>query len=393
MKPRSLPFTARWGWVVLLAFLGLGCGNLFGMVRSVQEAKATVEALVTEAPATVEAMTTQIAPTLQAFSTPQDQDAAATPEAEPEMPAEVRKPQDVDALRTYRLRYEYLFVLKDRQETIPLITVEMSVNKDQQARQVKVLEHDSQPWEWIQIGNQAWIHSPDAGWVILSGDSPAEMTWLDEESFWVPLEEAEGWELVGRESLNGQTVRHYRMYIPQTYWAPATQETLTAGGVDAEYTLTPAGPAEGDAWVTDEGWALKYEFHLPFTAVDNNGTTHPAEVVWRQEVYDLNAAIDIQPPAEAGSGTAPIPVPAQASLTAAQPNQGMWMYTIQGMDLAAVMDFYHQQAAAGALTLEGELGGSGEHFWQATVVLPDGQRYNIIAGPQGNEVMLSIQKP
>ncbi len=380
---------ARWalwlGWAALL----LGCGNILGVVRSAQEAKATVEALVTEAPATLEAVASEVAPTLEAAAaqaTPSAADAGAAPT--------VVDPQTVDAIRTYRLRWEYRFVLEDEQRTQTLLHLEMSVNKDQDAQQMLLRSHDGEEWAWVQIGDQLWTKGADMGWIMATeAGLGTELSPIDTEDLWMPLDEVSGWEPVGEETLNGQPTQHYRITIPEAAWAEEAQTAMSDWGLGVQYTLRPAGPAQGDAWLTADGWVVRYDIRLPLTAVDNAGAEHPARLEWSYEVWDINAPVDIQPPQGSDAAAAPVPVPPNAVLAVAQADTGMWAYTVQNSTLNEVTAFYRQQAEAGALTLEGEMGGSGMGFWQATVALPDGARYQIMAAPQGAAVMLTIQRP
>ncbi len=383
---RKNPLAYGWLWLGWAGLL-LGCGNVLGAVRSVQEAKATVEALVTEAPATLEAVATTVATAAAAPAvTPAD-------EAPDVGDLALIDPLAADAVRAYRLRWQQVFVLEDTNETHELVTLEGAVNKGQNAQQFWMRDANKQEIEWIQIGNQFWVRVPGQGWSAMAADAVQEMTPVDPHDVWMPVVDVSGWEFVGDETVEGIRTQHYRASFPTALWESETGEFLAGWGMDADYTLRAAGPAQGDVWITPEQWVVKYDVLFPVIAVDNQGVEHPARLEWHYQVWDVNGDVQIQPPDEAATlAESPLPLPPKARFTAAQPNMGMWLYSVEGMSLAEVMDFYRQQAEAGALQLEGETGGMEMGFWQVTVILPDGARYQLMAAPQGNTVALTIQK-
>ena len=381
---RNVRRSPWWAWL-LMGIGMLGCGNLLGVVQSAQEVKGTVEALVTQAPATAEAFATSAATALPPA-------AEATPSAAGGLWGAWTRPDTVAEVQAYRARWEYTFTLTDTGETTPLVQVEWAVNKAQNAEQMKLVS-PTDTIEVIRVGSQAWLYSDQAGWIRSDAqETPAEAanTW----DLWdnAALGEVD-WQTVGPETVEGMATTHYRWVVSQSAWAPELESWVQNWGLGALYTLQPAGDGQLDAWVTPENWLVRIEAQWPLTATDNAGTAHPAVLRWVYTVQDVNGPVDIQPPAEAGGEEPPLPVPTGAQLQSAVLSSGTWMYLVPDMDLAGIQAFYREQAQAGALTLEGEMGGADMGFWQATAVRPDGARYRIMASHDEGGVALLIQQP
>ena len=378
-----------WGWLLLMSAWMLGCGNLLGVVQSAQEAKGTVEALVTQVPATAEALATVAATSLPAVT-----DAAPSPAATSAVArADWGRPDDSPAVQTYRARWEYTFTLTDTGQTITLVQAEWAVDKSRSAEHVKFVS-PTDSIEFIRVGSQLWLYHDQVGWVIADAQAQTA-TPFDTWALWenvVALDEG-GWQPVGPETLDGLTTMHYRLIVPQGWWAEDVPAWLQGWGLMADYTLEAAGDGQLDAWVTPENWLARIEAQWPLTATDNAGSAHPAALRWLYAVWDVNAPLDIQPPQDVRADAPPLPLPPGAQVQSAVPGQGLWMFLVPDMDLAGIQAFYREQAQAGALTLEGEMGGPDMGFWQATAVRPDGARYRIMASHDEGGVALMIQKP
>ncbi len=382
MKNISLGRMAALG--LLLALLALGCGNLLGAVRSVQEVKTTLESAVTQV-ATLEALATQVMPT----QAPAAQPTQAPPTAASRPAA--HDPEQDDAVRTYRLRWVYRLVFEDDLPPVDISIVELVVNKDQQAQHMTVSGAGGTTLEWIQVGDQVWMRNAGNDWTVISAEQIMDTATLwDPQTLWARMEEASDWQPQGQEEVSGYPVTKYRFVIPQETWSGDT-DLIRLPEVGEHYTIQANGPAEGWVWSTEDGLVLKMEWRFPILATDNQGQSHSGYLEWRYDVGDINAAVDIQPPAEAGGMASPIPVPGEAQLMVGQSN--MWVYRVPGMDLAGLIDFYNQQAATGNLRLEGTMGGPDSGFWQATVVLTDGSRWQVAASPGAGELNLMIQAP
>jgi len=385
MKRRFQQTKTWWGWALLLTLLSLGCGNLLGVARSVQEAKSTVEAAVTAAPTLIQEWATAL-PTVAAET--EDE----SPTSESEAKVNFAPPDTVDTIRSYRMHWEVSFIVEDKDERYPIIEIDYAVNKDQNAEHVIFYseKQEGEAMEWVHIDDRVWMHSSDGEWLIVDAGSQ-NMLWAPLEGWMQPLEAASQWQRVGEETVNGIPTIHYHFTSYPKLYLSQIDELLLGTDLSTLYEVQAAGDGEGDVWLTPDNIAIKYQITFPLVAIDNEGTKHPARWIWRYEITDLNAAIDIQPPTPA-EYEVQVPVPENATLSMAQPGSGMWLYSLQDMDLATLIAFYQEQAEKGALSLQNVVGSADEGFWQATVVLPNGEQYSLSAGPQGDALMLVIQR-
>jgi hypothetical protein len=107
------------------------------------------------------------------------------------------------------------------------------------------------------------VYAPEVGWGMFAEEMQSTSTY------------------VGPESVNGISARHYA----STYlgWSSSERDTVT--------------DAEGDVWIAEEGYPVRYRFAAKTTSEDGSRGT----ILWTMELSDVNGAVSIEAPQVSGS--------------------------------------------------------------------------------------------
>jgi len=190
----------------------------------------------------------------------------------------------LDDLDSYRYTTSFVFVGEDGGEPESgSIELEATIASDSQKQFTWRDLETGDRFDLIRVGNQAWttnngeweevpplvaeamgqavlVFAPSVVWSGLFGG-------LDPNAVYV-----------GAETINGIPAHHYTATFDQ--WAGYWEGDL----VDAT----------GDVWIAEEGYPVKY--HFSAVGVDEDGDR--GAVTWTMELRDVNADIEIAPPAQ-----------------------------------------------------------------------------------------------
>jgi hypothetical protein len=221
-----------------------------------------------------------------------------------------------NTLQSYRLRASWSVEPKPGStEVASDATMEIAHTSDPLAEQFTMMSGDEPGFSTIRIGDTMWFQADDQ-WIEVSSDDMASSM---EDTLFSLNQATAGLsgdaKLVGNEDVNGIATRHYSF-----------DETIPG------MNLGIYGKIKGDVWVAEEGdYTVKYVY-----SAENDDATYR----WDWELYDINAAITIEPPADAQGARSDIPLmPDAANRSSFGP---MTTYESES-DAAAVIDFYKEQ--------------------------------------------------
>ncbi len=210
-----------------------------------------------------------------------------------------------------------------------LVEVELSTTREPAAQHI-VMMSQGEEIEMVQIGNEQWIRFGEDWMQSTVEETETDMT--DElSSFFMDVEqfgdlENEEYEYVGKEKINGLNTRRYRLEY---------SSLLGDLGLGAEDEIEEG---EADVWIVDEPdlpkFVLRAEVYLEGII---DGEAGKFSVT--QEIYDVNADITIEPPADAASGGLPEDVPMYEGATNVNSMAGMSFFSAPD-EVTTVADFY-----------------------------------------------------
>jgi hypothetical protein len=218
-------------------------------------------------------------------------------------------------LKSYRLRIHWITEAKPGSDTISS-TVEIMVahTSEPLAEEMSFSSGEGDETSIIRIGDKSWYKIEDQ-WMEVSSD---EMTGFGDMLFTLDSATAGlggNAKLVGQEEVNGVATRRYSF-----------DESIMGQALGAYSKV------KGDVWVAVDGdYAVRYAF----TAEDDEATYQ-----WDWELYDINAPITIEPPAEAQGARDDIPLMTDAT---EQYSFGTMTTYETASDLTTVVNFYKEQ--------------------------------------------------
>lgn len=221
-----------------------------------------------------------------------------------------------DALQSYRLRVRWTVEPKpDSTEVASDSTMEVAHTRDPLAEQFSMTGDDGSTFATIRIGDKLWFQSGDE-WIEMSSDDMAasmEDTLFNLSQFAAGL--GGNARLVGNEEVNGIATRHYSF-----------DESIPG------LALGIYGKIKGDVWVAEEGdFTVRYLY-----SAENDDATYR----WDWNVYDVNAAFTIEPPAGAQSAREDVPLMPDAT---DRSSVGTMTSYASASEPTAVIDFYKEQ--------------------------------------------------
>ncbi|MCS7283328.1 MAG: hypothetical protein RMK65_11540 [Anaerolineae bacterium] len=270
------------------------------------------------------------APASPVPTTSPTQAATPTPPVEEAPPLEVA-PDALENLNSYRSRVIWQNTVEGG--ATETITVEQEETRDPLARRIRITQEGGESpgaLELVQIGNMAWMCSPDGG-CIQSQQSAEEAAYTFGEGVLLKPEDllAFGeYRYVGRDTVNGVRSRHYTLNLPASALAELARGTVTAN--------------KADVWVADESGMSAYvtRFVIQWEGTGEDGKKIAGS--WTYELYDVNQRFTIQPPA--GAPAIPEDIPMCAGFTNQTITGNMILLTCPD-SAEAVAEFYRNEMA------------------------------------------------
>ena len=302
------------GTITLAPTLGGGSGSLQPTPTVTQPAESSG----VQATATQQAEPSDVQPT----DTPSDADSGPETMANLlNLSALQTDPQELGnaTLQSYRLRVEWIVEPKAGSSAMASsVGIEVAHTSDPLAEQIAFLSEEAGlASEIIHIGDKLWLRTGEQ-WIEMSSDE-----FTDYDQMLMGLDSATAGltgdaELVGEENRSGIPVRHYSF-----------DENILGA------TLGIYSKIQGDVWIAIDG---EYVVEYVYTAEDDQATYR-----WSWEVFDINAAFTIDPPANAQGARDDIPVMPDATDLV---SYGAMLSYNTPTDLNAVVEFYTTEMPA-----------------------------------------------
>lgn len=257
-------------WIAMLLLLSLGC-SLFG-------SKATEEPTAAAQPTTEQQ---------EEKETPEEQ--KATPEATAESASEDEgfsvDTNALEGLDSYRMQMTWSFTADDG--TVEEFSIEEEATRDPAAQRYTITSAD-QSMEFIRVGDTQWMHAGE-DWMQTSVSADDEMgqfgQFVQPDQMFSDVDK-DSYKYLGKETINGMNTRHYR--LKENVW-------------NSSWNLMATEVEEGsmELWIVDERnlpkIAARFEINIKGTFSDER----KGELFLTWEIFDVNADITIEPPAEA----------------------------------------------------------------------------------------------
>ncbi len=371
--------------IVVLALVSISCG-LIGRVterlqdeyEKVDEVVVTVEEMVSEDSDTEEETDSETESS-SAEDIPEQQPDAESSEDEAALPDIAD--DALSQLDSYRMRFEWS--LEKADGSTESLTMEQAATRDPQAQQF-LIGSAGESIEYIQIGDQVWIRYGDE-WMQSSSDVTGDFAeefgaGLMDESNWIDEVEDEDYEYLGREDINGIRARHYRATYNESWL-----------GLLGEQGPDDIDQGTADVWIADDNdvpaFVVRFEVEIKGTA-DSESVTGRLS----QEVYDVNATITIEPPADVALGGLPEGVPLYPEAEGLTTFGTMTTFTV-GDDVETVNDFY-AEALENAGWIEDEGSSMSTDMMATSTWTKDGETLtlNIVEseGDEGTQVVVTL---
>ena len=321
--------------IITLALVSVSCGligqvteRLQGELEKGSEVIATVEEMAAESP--------QEETSPEGDTTPDTESTSGEDQAEDDTTVEGTEEEAIpdveeDALSeldTYRMRFEWS--LEKADGSTESLTMEQSATRQPPAQHFRI-GSAGESIEYIQIENQVWIRYGEE-WMQSTSETTGDLTeefgaGLMEGSDWIDDVEAEDYEYIGKETVNGIKTRHYRASYDENLLSLLGQE----GPDDID-------EGTADVWIANENNLPTFVVRLE---LEIKGTSDSENVTGRltQEVYDVNTNIVIEPPEDAGSGGLPDDIPLYPDAEGLTTFGPMTTFTVED-DVETVNEFY-----------------------------------------------------
>lgn len=246
---------------------------------------------------TPQAKTPAPSPTQPVLSpTPTEAPPPTVPPTEEVPPLEIA-PDAMESLNSYRSRVVWQNTVEGG--ATETITVEQEETRDPLATRMRITSEGGEnpgSVELVQIGNTAWMCSPDEGCIQTQQSAEEAARSFGEGLLFEPEDIAtlSDYQYVGRETVNGIRSRHYTLNLPSS---------LVAGLARGNVVATKA-----DIWVADEPGMPAYicRFTISWEGTLDDGKKTRGS--WTYELYDVNKPLTIQPPANAPTVPDDIPI-------------------------------------------------------------------------------------
>ncbi|MFL7793803.1 MAG: hypothetical protein AB8I69_16790 [Anaerolineae bacterium] len=289
-----------------------------------------------------------------------------------ETPSEDIDAEDLSGLESYRMRTVAQWT-PEGDAPQEGFSMEMEYTKNPPASRM-VMENEGGKIEWVQIEDTTWLCQAGTCAQYAGSAEDVASTFgafsLDPTSLTADSDS----EYVGRETVNGINARHYALKLN------ALQVTALAQGDVTDI--------HSDAWIADESslpaFVTRYTLTWKETRGEQKGTYE-----YTYDVYDVNAAITIEPP-EGATGF-PEGVPAYPGAKDLFIIEGMITFSTSD-DVATVADFYRSELAAKGWTKtsDEEMAGLIQQVWNK-----DEQTLSLMLSPAedsgGTSVIISIE--
>ncbi len=263
-------------WIVLvfvLLVLSLGC-SLFG-------AKATKE------PTDVAQPTAAASEAEGEAETPESESEKETPESElsEEDDTLTIDANALEGLDSYRMQMTWSFTAEDG--TVEEFSIEEEATRDPVAQRYTMSSAD-ESMEFVRVGETQWMKIGE-DWMQTSVGADEDLGQFGQ--FAQPDQmfsdaDKDSYKYLGKETLNGINTRHYQ--LKENVW-------------NTTWNLTAKEVEEGrmELWVADEKdlpkITVRFEINIKGTFEDDR----KGELFMTWEIFDVNAPITIEPPAEA----------------------------------------------------------------------------------------------
>jgi len=305
-------------------------------------------------------------------------------------PAAWRFPgEDAEAVRTFRSRMRYTVALPDVGKQYTLMEMRAEVISGQAEHAIIMQQEGKAQVEIVQIGNQAWMRSGDGPWLMVTSDQIARVL-SSSDDFLQRWGNAEDWQYAGAEQVDGKAVYHYTLdfsaALPQVnaddwFYSAESSVPVLQGASFAAKT------AQADAYVFKDGTLFKIFYVIGGEAKLADGSTQAVEMHSAYEIADINADIQITPPAEAASLTeAPFPLPENAVAAGGMP--GVQMFTVPDTAVADVLAFLETHLPGAGFTVSSKMGSAANGYM--LTVEGNGATYAVTISPAGADVAISI---
>ena len=293
------------------------------------------------------------------------------------------------AFRSFRSHMVYTVTLPDEGKQYTLLDMQAEVIPGRATHEVLRQQEDQTPVEIIQIGNQAWMRLGDEPWMMVSSDQIAQAVAAPQDFVHI-WQQSKDWQCVGKETASGQEVWHYTLDFSDAsrlgnaadwfYSAAASVEALKG----ASFAVNQA---KADVYVLPDGTLLKVYYLIAGEAHTADGQTRAVEMHSAYEIFDVNADIQITPPAEAAHLTeAPFPLPENA--TAMGGTEGMQVFTIPNTTVSDVIAFLEAHLPEQGFTMSNKMGDASSGYM--LIVEGHGATYAVTVAPEGTGVTISI---
>ena len=321
--------------IITLALVSVSCGligqvteRLQGELEKGSEVIATVEEMAAESPEEETSPEGDTTPETESTSGEDQAEDDTTVEGTEEEAIPNVEEDALSELDTYRMRFEWS--LEKADGSTESLTMEQSATRQPPAQHFRI-GSAGESIEYIQIENQVWIRYGEE-WMQSTSETTGDLTeefgaGLMEGSDWIDDVEAEDYEYIGKETVNGIKTRHYRASYDENLLSLLGQE----GPDDID-------EGTADVWIANENNLPTFVVRLE---LEIKGTSDSENVTGRltQEVYDVNTNIVIDPPEDAGSGGLPDDIPLYPDAEGLTTFGPMTTFTVED-DVETVNEFY-----------------------------------------------------
>jgi hypothetical protein len=282
-KPHTYPKKRYFFFLLILSLAICACG---GDKDEATQAPARQDAQTSGEPSGAQP-TASPAPSVSGGEETVQQPPVSGGEEEMQRPS-VEGAANLNDLDSYRMRLTTRMLSADGSWG-PDETMEMTWVRETQANHTIMYDASGNPgMEMISIGDDVWMKMGDA-WTHIGQEAPATNTSVDLDSMLQDIQS--GMTLLGEETVNDVHCKHYSVDADLTIDMP------DATGATGEVTAH----IEGEMWLADQGG-------LPAVVIRSRAETSMAlfagnsmTMYEERDVYDINAPISIEPPAEASA--------------------------------------------------------------------------------------------
>ncbi len=343
------------------------------------------------------------APTAVATPIPAEQQRPPAPTTPPNAAASTAQPpaasnpaawvfpsKDTAAFRTFRSRLVYAVALPDEGKQYTLMRMDAEVVAGEAEHDVLTQQDDTaEQIELIQVGENAWMRSAGSPWIMVSSDQ-IKQALSQPEDFVDDWKDMEGWEYVGAEQAEGQDVLHYTLNL-SAYLQQADAEdwfySAAANVPELQGATFALEDAKVDVYTLPDGMIFKTFYTFTGQATLPDGNTTKVEIHSTYEIFDINADIQITPPAEAGGlSEAPFTLPEGAKAIGGM--QGIQMFQVPNTTVDAVITFLETNLPNEGFTVSGKMGDATNGYM--LTVSGNGETFAVTVSPEGGDVVISI---